>query len=257
MPHNENGRHQPSTINHQPLLLSLIVPVYNEAENILNVFKEVRDRISTEHELLVVYDTDEDTTVPVVQGVLDEYPGVRLVKNKYGRGALQAIQTGFEESIGSAKCVTMADLSDDLSQVDEMARLINENGYHLIAGSRYMKGGGQEGGPPFKGFLSRMAGLTLHWFAGLPLHDATNNFRVYSAELIDDIKFESDGGFELALEITVKAYAKGYRMTELPTVWKDRTAGESNFKLWKWMPKYLRWYFYALWHRGGKRDKAG
>jgi hypothetical protein len=163
-----------------------------------------------------------------------------------GRGALQAILTGFKAASGQVLCVSMADLSDDLSRVDEMVRLVLQEGYDLVAGSRYMKGGRQEGGPWLKGFLSRMAGLTLHWFAGLPVHDATNNFRVYSRRLIEAIEVESDGGFELALELTVKAHVQGFRMTEVPATWKDRVAGKSQFRIWKWLPKYLRWYRYAF-----------
>lgn len=231
------------------LPLSIIVPVYNEAENILLLLREIREKITTAHEVLIIYDFDEDTTLPVVQAVLPENPTVRLVKNTFGRGALEAILTGFSEAKGQACCVTMADLSDDLAIVDDMARRILEEGYDLIAASRYMKGGRQEGGPLLKGFLSRMAGLSLHWIAGLPVHDATNNFRVYSRRLIEAIEVESNGGFELALELTVKAHALGLRMTEVPATWKDRVAGESNFRIWKWMPKYLRWYFYAFRHR--------
>jgi glycosyltransferase involved in cell wall biosynthesis len=246
--------HPPFSINHRPFPipspppLSIIVPVYNEAENILPLLREIRDKIATDHEVLIVYDFDEDTTVPAVRSAQPEYPSARLVRNAFGRGALQAILTGFKAAQGQVLCVSMADLSDDLSQVDEMVRLVLQEGYDLVAGSRYMKGGRQEGGPALKGFLSRMAGLTLHWFAGLPVHDATNNFRVYSRRLIESIEVESDGGFELALELTVKAHAQGFRMTEVPAIWKGRVAGESQFRIWKWLPKYLRWYRYAFRH---------
>jgi len=237
---------------HPPL--SVIVPVYNEAENIRPLLREIQDQISTPHEVLIVYDFEEDPTVPVVRSAQPEYPTVRLVRNLFGRGALQAILSGFKESKGQVCCVSMADLSDDLGKVDEMARLVVEEGYDLVAGSRYMKGGRQEGGPWLKGLLSRMAGLTLHWFAGLPIHDATNNFRVYSRRLIESVEVESDGGFELALELTVKAHVRGLRMTEVPATWRDRVAGESNFRIWKWLPKYLRWYFYAFRGRFVKRE---
>lgn len=226
--------------------LSIIIPVYNEAENIRSVLHEIHEKVSITHEVLIVYDFDEDATVPVVRALQATYPAVRLVKNSRGRGPFQAILTGFAESSGRVVCVTMADLSDDLRDLDAMARRILEDGYDLVAGSRYMKGGRQEGGPWLKGCLSRLAGLSLHLFAGLPIHDATSNFRLYSRRLLDAVTVESDGGFELALELTVKAHRMGFKMTEMPTTWKDRVAGRSRFRLWKWMPKYLRWYFYAL-----------
>jgi hypothetical protein len=59
---------------------------------------------------------------------------------------------------------------------------------------------------------------------------------------LDRVTIESTGGFELGIELTVKAYLLGMRVAEVPTTWRDRTAGQSNFKLWTWLPRYLYWY---------------
>jgi dolichol-phosphate mannosyltransferase len=64
--------------------------------------------------------------------------------------------------------------------------------------------------------------------------------------MLNAMTLESRGGFEISLEITVKAFIAGYRIAELPTTWRDRTAGESRFRLWHWLPRYLRWYVYAF-----------
>ena len=109
-----------------------------------------------------------------------------------------------------------------------------------------MRGGHQVGGPPLKRLMSRTAGLTLHWFAGVPTHDPTNNFKLYSRRFLDTVTIESTAGFELALELTVKATIAGRRVAEVPTTWRDRTAGQSNFKLRKWLPHYLHWYWVAF-----------
>jgi hypothetical protein len=119
-------------------------------------------------------------------------------------------------------------------------------GYRVVCPSRYMPGGRQLGGPRLKGILSRMAGLSLYWLTGFPTRDATNNFRLYDAALVNELGIESTGGFELALELTAKAFRRGVRIAELPTTWRDRTAGQSRFRLLAWLPKYLRWYGYAL-----------
>ena len=105
-----------------------------------------------------------------------------------------------------------------------------------------MRGGRQIGGPPLKRLMSRTAGLTLHWFAGVPTHDPTNNFKLYSRRFLEATPIESTAGFELALELTVKATLDGRPVAEVPTTWRDRTAGQSNFKLRKWLPHYLHWY---------------
>ena len=71
--------------------------------------------------------------------------------------------------------------------------------------------------------MSRIADLTLHFFTRIPTHDATNNFKMYRSSVLKDIKIESTGGFEIAMEITVKAFKKGYKITEIPTTWNERT----------------------------------
>src|SRR5215467_856263 len=119
-------------------------------------------------------------------------------------------------------------------------------GADVVAGSRYMKGGRQLGGPLLKRTLSRLAGPSLHYVAGIATHDPTNNFKIYSRRLLDATHIESFAGFELALELTVKAHVSGMKIAEVPTTWSDRTAGESRFRLWSWIPHYLRWYLLAM-----------
>jgi hypothetical protein len=167
-------------------------------------------------------------------------PRVQLVKNE-GRGVLGALKTGMLRPKSGAVLVTMADLSDDHGCVDEMYALYRQ-GCAVVSASRYARGGAQRGGPVVKALLSRTAGASLRLLAGVPTWDATNNFKLYSREFLQTVDIESEGGFELALELTVKAHLQGRRIAELPTVWTDRVAGKSNFKLMKWLPHYLRWY---------------
>ena len=108
-----------------------------------------------------------------------------------------------------------------------------------------IKGGKQIGGPYVKQLLSRLAGISLHHLVGFPIHDATNSFRLYSKRFLKSVKIESDGGFELAIELTVKAYFNNYKVGEVPTVWRY-SAKESRFLMKKWLPKYLKWYLWAV-----------
>jgi dolichol-phosphate mannosyltransferase len=220
----------------------VVIPVYNEGENVVPTLRGVVERTRTRPlEVLVVHDFDEDTTVPVVKRLQHELPELRLHRNTIGRGALNAIKSGLAASEAPYVLVTMGDGSDDPRDIDAMYALAHA-GADVVAGSRYMPGGHQVGGPFLKRSMSRMAGLSLHWFGGLPVHDATSNFRMYSKRLLERVVIESDGGFELGLELTVKAYLLGMRLGEVPTTWHDRTAGESRFRLWSWLPRYLRWY---------------
>ena len=231
--------------------LALIVPVYNEAENFPALLAEIQRHVPAPFVLHVVYDFDQDTTVPVVHALAEDRPWLRLVKNRFGRGVVAAIRTGFEQVGQGPALVIMADLSDDLRIVPQLLDLYDK-GNRVVCPSRYVRGGRQLGGPPLKRFLSRTAGLSLRLLAGFPTHDATNNFRLYDAALVNELQIESSGGFELALELTAKAHRRGVKIAEAPTTWRDRTAGESRFRLMKWLPKYLYWYCYAL-LPGGRR----
>jgi glycosyltransferase involved in cell wall biosynthesis len=226
-------------------LISLVVPVFNEAANIEPFLRDVQAQVEDPHEILIVHDFPEDTTLPAIAAMQPACPGVRLIHNTLGRGVLNALKAGFQASCGDVIIVMMADRSDEPRDVAGMARLVRA-GCDVVAGSRYCKGGRQEGGPLLKRTLSWLAGVSLHHLAGLPIHDATNNFRAYSRRVIEQVPIEGVSSFALALELTVKAHWLGWRLAEIPTTWRDRTAGESRFRLWAWLPHYLVWYRRAL-----------
>jgi len=228
--------------------LSIVLPVYNEGEAVEPVLRGLASAVTTPHELVVVYDFDEDTTVPVVRRLVSEIPGLRGLRNDLGRGVLNAMKAGIAGTSAPYVLISMADGSDDPRDVDRMVELARA-GADVVAASRYMRGGHQIGGPPLKRLMSRVAGLTLHWFARVPTHDATSNFKLYSRRFLDAVRIESTAGFELALELTVKATLQRRRIAEIPTTWRDRTAGQSNFKLRQWLPHYLHWYRVAFFHR--------
>jgi dolichol-phosphate mannosyltransferase len=224
----------------------VVVPVYNEGENAVPTLRGLVEQTRTRPlEVLVVHDFDEDTTVPVVKRLQSEMPELQLRRNDLGRGVLNALKSGLAAARAPYVLVTMGDGSDDPGDIDAMYALA-QGGADVVAGSRYMKGGHQVGGPLLKRTMSRLAGLSLHWLGGLPIHDATSNYRLYSKRLLQKVTIESTGGFELGLELTVKAFVLGMRVAEVPTTWSDRTAGESRFRLWKWLPRYLHWYWRGM-----------
>jgi putative flippase GtrA len=233
--------------------IAIVIPVYNEADNITQAIKRIEEADLPPHTISIVYDTDEDTTIPVALELQKTNSAIELVKNKYGRGVLNAIKTGLEEAQTEYVVVTMADLSDPPAVINEMYAIAEAQQAAIVCASRYMKGGKQIGGPPLKGILSRIAGITLHQFAGLATHDATNSFKLYRASFLRTQTIESSGGFEIGLELVAKAHVAGCVIAETPTTWTDRVAGKSNFRLLAWLGNYLRWYFYAF--KGGTMER--
>jgi len=225
--------------------INIIIPVYNEGPNIKHTLGEIEKKVTSPYHVFIIYDHDEDNTIEAVNEYMQDRKNITLVKNKYGSGVLNAIKTGFITIDDGVAVVVMADLSDEISKIDEMFTKINQ-GYDIVCGSRYIRGGGQIGGPGFKKMLSRIAGISLHYITGIPTHDISNSFKMYTKKVLNDIVIESRGGFEVGMEITVKGFFKGYKITEIPTVWQDRSAGESKFRLWKWLPEYIHWYLFAI-----------
>lgn len=225
--------------------VSVVIPVYNEGDAVVSVVERIVRSVESTNEIIIVYDTEDDTTIPFVENLATEHPEVRGVLNTFGRGPANAIKFGIDVARASVVVVTMADGCDDPSQIDTLARLV-DRGVVVAAASRYARSGQQVGGPFLKGFISRMAGLSLYWFARVGTRDATNSFKAYSADFIRKVGIESDRGFEIGIELVAKARRRRLPVAEIPTIWLDRTVGSSNFNLWGWLPRYLKWYAHAF-----------
>ena len=230
-------------------IVDIIIPVHNEAANIGAALAAIDRGVPTAKRVLVVHDTDEDDTVPSVRTLRGAHPWVELVRNDLGPGVAWAIRAGLAAASAEVVVVSMADLADDPAIVPEMVSMVVGRGYDLVCASRYMPGGRRLGGPILKGLLSRFAGLSLHRLAGVGTRDATNAFRAYRRAKLVELDLEGRGGFALGLEILAKGHAAGWRIGEVPTTWRDRSAGASRFRLAAWLPTYLRWYLYAITHR--------
>jgi glycosyltransferase involved in cell wall biosynthesis len=225
--------------------VSVIIPAYNEGDGVVPVLERILEQVELPSEVIVVVDTADDTTIPAVEKVDPHGHQIRSLVNTYGRGPAFAIRYGIDHAAADVVVVTMADGCDDAGQIDQLTRLV-ERGVVVAAASRYARGGQQVGGPIFKRFLSRAAGLSLCWFARVGIHDATNSFKAYDRRFVTTVGIESDAGFEIGIELVAKARRARLLVAEIPTIWLDRSFGVSNFKLARWLPRYLRWYAFAF-----------
>lgn len=228
--------------------VSVVIPAYNEGDHIVPVLDRILEAVTLPCEVLVVYDSPDDTTRPVVEAYAEKDPRLVPTLNTVSPGPAQAIRYGIAQATAPVVVVTMADGCDDPMQIDTLTRLV-ERGVVVAAASRYMRGGQQVGGPWFKSVLSRLAGKSLFWFARVGTHDATNSFKAYDADFVRSVGLESDQGFEIGIELVAKARRSRLPVAEIPTIWLDRSFGASNFKLRVWLSHYLRWYFFAFGHR--------
>lgn len=228
-----------------PLRVTVIIPAHNEGGEIVQCLDRVLEALTLPSEILVVYDSETDSTAPHVEQFAARQPRVVPLLNTYGPGPARAIRYGIDHARAPVAVITMADGSDDPQQIEQLARLV-ERGVVVAAASRYTRGGQQVGGPWLKSVLSRLAGLSLFWLARVGTRDATNSFKGYSVEFLRRVGIESDAGFEMGIEMVAKARRLGLPVAEVPTIWLDRATGQSNFKFRQWIFRYLRWYLLAF-----------
>jgi dolichol-phosphate mannosyltransferase len=225
--------------------VSVVVTAYNEGATIERCLERILEAVTSWCEVLVVYDSVDDTTAPYVEKYAAVDNRVVPTLNTYGRGPAQAIRYGIDHASSDVVVITMADGCDDPWQIDQLTRLV-ERGVVVAAASRYVRGGQQVGGPFVKRTLSRLAGVSLFWLGRVGTHDATNSFKAYDRAFIERVGIESTSGFEVGLELVAKARRTREPVAEIPTIWLDRSFGVSNFKLLRWLPRYLHWYLHAL-----------
>lgn len=224
--------------------LDIIIPVYNEGQNIIRVLDALAEEVRTPFRVLICFDRDDDDTLPVIRGRAGGGTAIELVRNQ-GRGALGAILSGFAASSADAVLVMPADDDYNAGRLDGMVRELAA-GADLVAASRFMPGGCMVGCPWVKAILVRTAAFLLRHLARLPTRDPTNGFRLFSRRLVHRVPIESKVGFAFSLELLVKCHRLGWKVRELPAHWYERKQGKSRFRVFRWAPQYLVWVRYAL-----------
>jgi hypothetical protein len=153
--------------------------------------------------------------------------------------------TGFQHSRALNILVYAADDDYNAGILDAMLQKAKA-GNDVVCASRFMPGGTMVNCPWLKAVLVRMASFTLHYFAAMPTHDSSNGFRMFSRRLLDRVQIESTQGFTYSIELLAKCHRLGWGIAEVPAQWKERTRGQSRFRVIRWLPAYLRWYFYVF-----------
>jgi dolichol-phosphate mannosyltransferase len=224
--------------------LTVVIPAYNEEENIGQVVEQVENRIKLPFDLIVVNDHSTDRTAQIIAGLVKKFNNIILVENKLAPGFANAVKEGLSSVKTEIVVLVMGDLCDDLGTIPLMLEKINA-GYDVVCAARYIKGGSRIGGSKIKGFFSLFAGKTMSIFTGIPTRDVANAFKMYRKEVIDSMDIESTG-FEVSMELALKAYFNGFKITEVPTAWREREKGKSSFKMFNLAPNYSRWYLWAI-----------
>ena len=225
--------------------LDILIPVFNENEIIIKTIKNILSVVSYDYQILICYDYDEDPSIKIIKENFPNINNIAFVKN-HSKGFNSAIISGFQSSSAKALIIFMADDHINHNIINLCYEKFKE-GYEVVCPSRFIKGGKMIGNPILKAILTRLTSFFLFNFTSFPIKDSTNSFRLFSKKLIDNIKIESQKGFTLSLELTAKAHRLGFKIIEIPSIWKERDdKGKSRFKLFSFIPPYLKWFFYII-----------
>lgn len=152
------------------------------------------------------------------------------------------LKFGFSNAKYEYVVPMMADLCDEPKTLLKMIEKAKY--YDVIVGSRYMRGGKKKKVQNhFKSFCSRAVGWFGYYIQGVNTHDTANAFKMMRKSAINSINLTSNT-FDISLELTIKLHEKGFKITEIPTVWTDRPEGSSKFRFFKLAKQYLKWFFF-------------
>jgi dolichol-phosphate mannosyltransferase len=224
----------------------VIIPTYNEIENISQIVPAVFSREPLVH-VLVVDDNSPDGTQSKVEEMQRSYKGLHLMKRMGKQGLGKAYLAGFEWALqeGYEFIVEMdADFSHRPEDLSQMLRTAETTSVDFIIGSRYVSGGRTENWSWLRKLISRGGSLYSRIILGFPINDWTGGFNGWRAQVLRAIGLESiqSNGYSFQIELKYKASKKKFQSKEIPIVFADRRVGQSKMSL-----KIVLEAFYRVW----------
>jgi len=216
--------------------LSIVIPMFNEAENVESTLNQVEQALASfqgTYEIIAVNDGSIDNTLEILKRMESQNRKIKVVSYSKNIGRGMALRRGFRESRGEIVVSIDADLSYDPSYILDLVRpLRTGEDVDLVLASPYMPGGGVQNVPVLRLWISKLGNKILRFAMPNQIHTSTGIFRAYRKEVLDSLELESDGK-EIHLEILSKAMALGYHVKEVPAILKGRKKGRSKFKFRK------------------------
>ncbi|MCB2205212.1 polyprenol monophosphomannose synthase [bacterium] len=208
----------------------IIIPTYNELENIQNIVPDILSR-DDRLEVLVVDDNSPDGTAGKVRGMMEGNDRIHLLEREKKMGLGTAYVAGFKYAIAQGYDYVFemdADFSHDPSTLPRFLEAIEE--FDLVLGSRYIEGVNVVNWPMKRLLLSYFANQYTRIVTGLPVRDATGGFKCFRIEVLKAIDLDQvrSNGYSFQIEMSFKAWKKGFRIHEIPIIFMDRRVGISK-----------------------------
>jgi dolichol-phosphate mannosyltransferase len=209
----------------------LILPTYNEAENIAPFVEAVQAELPPGAQVLIVDDSSPDGTGEIADRLAAEREGVRVLHRPLREGLGPAYIAGFREALaGGAELILEMD-SDFSHEPAYLPRLLGAmEGADLAIGSRYVDGGGVGDWGAMRRAISRGGSAYARLLLGVPVADLTGGFKCFRREVLEAIDLDAvqAKGYAFQVELTYRAVQRGFRVVEVPIVFRDRRVGSSK-----------------------------
>ena len=230
--------------------ISVVIPTYNEIENIESLISKLLE-LGPEIGILVVDDASPDGTAQVVERIASTNPRIRLIRRSAKLGLGSAYIAGFKAALehGAELVIQMdADFSHDPKYIPELLQAMTD--HDLVVGSRYIQGANVVNWPIQRLLLSYLANVYTRVITGMPVRDSTAGFKCFKRKVLESLDLNEiiSDGYCFQVEMTFRAWLKGFRVGEIPVVFVDRHSGTSK------MSKKIIWE--AIWKVWWLRLKA-
>lgn len=211
----------------------MIIPTYNEKENISNILKAIFD-LNLGFHILVIDDGSPDGTALIVRKMQSAYPGILFLEERTGKlGLGTAYIHGFKWALAKDYQFIFeidADFSHNPADLPRLYNACKYQGADVAVGSRYIKGGGVVNWPKNRIALSKGASLYTRMITFMPVRDPTAGFVCYKKEVLETINLDEIHfvGYAFQIEMKFAAWKLGFKIKEVPIIFQDRTQGSSK-----------------------------
>lgn len=215
------------------MLYSIILPTYNERENLPIIFYLIHRTFSTipdcDYEVVVVDDSSPDNTLAVAEALQKSFGHITIVSRSGKLGLGTAYIAGLAKAKGGRIILMDADLSHHPKFIPRMIQVMNSSGCHIVTGTRYAPGGGVSGWDLKRKITSKGANILADILLNPGVSDLTGSFRLYERKVLETILPKiTCTGYAFQMEIIVLAKSNGYHIEEVPITFVDRLYGESK-----------------------------
>ena len=230
--------------------LSIIVPVFNESKNIKKTIKNLSKlkKVVKKFEIIFIDDFSTDNTFKIINNFSKKKAFVKISKNKK-KGLGSAIEQGIKKSKNKFVTIFMADSSDSITDLIKYYKIISQNKYDAVLGSRFIKNSEIKNYPLLKLFLNRIFNNFVKLIFLSNYNDFTNAFKIYKKQVLKKLLPIVSENFNVFLEIPLKIISRRYSYKIIPITWKNRQIGSSNFRIKELSSMYIFTLFYCLFEK--------